>query len=210
MKIAAFSCREDEIGYFEGYGKQYGIDLVWTSNAPGLDNAKLVEGCQAVSVITTPIAEDLIRVWHKYGIKVISTRTVGYEHIHYQLAASLGITVSNVSYSAHTVAEYTVMCILMAIRRMKTIMTRYIGQDYSLKQVRGRELCHMTIGVIGTGQIGENMIANLSGFGCKILAYDPYPKEAVKKYAEYVSLIVFGVRVISSRCMRLLQRKPTI
>ena len=51
----------------------------------------------------------------------------------------------------HTVAEYTVMSILMAIRKMKTILTRYIGQDYGLNGVQGRELCRMTVGVVGTG-----------------------------------------------------------
>ena len=48
-------------------------------------------------------------------------------------------------------AEYTVMTILMAIRRMKTILTRYQVQDYALTDVRGKELRNMTVGVVGTG-----------------------------------------------------------
>ena len=80
------------------------------------------------------------------------------------------------------------MAILMTIRKMKTILTRYMVQDFSLEQVRGRELCHMTVGVIGTGQIGETVIRNLSGFGCRILAYDIVEKDSVRAWGEYVPL----------------------
>ena len=72
-------------------------------------------GCEAVSVITNAVPGELVDLWHSYGVRVISTRTVGYEHVDYRRAAELGIVVSNVSYTPHTVAEYTVMAILMAI-----------------------------------------------------------------------------------------------
>lgn len=188
MKLAAYSCREDELPLFESYAAQYGIELVTTTGQPTMENIHLAEGCQAVSVITTPITAEILEKFHEYGVKIVSTRTVGYEHVDTERAAELGITVSNVSYTPHTVAEYAVMCILMAIRKMKTIMNRYIGQDYSLKEVRGREICNLTVGIIGTGRIGETVIQNLSGFGCKMLAYDLYEKDNVKQYAEYTSL----------------------
>lgn len=188
MKMAVYSCRPDERGLFEKYGKELGVDLVFSSRRADLTNAALAEGCQGVSVITKPVGRELINLWHGYGVKVISTRTVGYEHVDYRYAAKLGIGVSNVSYTPHTVAEYTVMAILMTIRKMKTILTRYMVQDFSLEQVRGRELCHMTVGVIGTGQIGETVIRNLSGFGCRILAYDIVEKDSVRAWGEYVPL----------------------
>lgn len=188
MKMAVYSCRPDERGLFEKYGKELGVDLVFSSRRADLANAALAEGCQGVSVITKPVGRELIDLWHGYGVKVISTRTVGYEHVDYRYAAKLGIGVSNVSYTPHTVAEYTVMAILMTIRKMKTILTRYMVQDFSLEQVRGRELCHMTVGVIGTGQIGETVIRNLSGFGCRILAYDIAEKDSVRAWGEYVPL----------------------
>lgn len=188
MKIAAYSCRVDEEALFHHFGSKMGIELIITKEAPTLKNAELAKGCQAVSVITTAIDSDLIERWHEYGVKAISTRTIGYEHVDYKRASQLGIAVSNVAYSPNTVAEYAVMSILMAIRKMKTIMNRSIGQDYSLIDVRGRELCHMTVGVVGTGRIGETVIQNLSGFGCRILAYDLVEKESVKTHAEYVAL----------------------
>lgn len=188
MKIAAYSCRPDELALFETFGKQYGVELELICHTPTLKNACLAEGCQAVSVVTSPISAELLDIWHGYGVRTVSTRTVGYEHVDIRHAAELGIRVSNVSYTPNTVAEYTVMAMLMAIRKMKVIMTRYIGQDFTLSGVRGRELCRMTVGVVGTGRIGEAVIRNVSGFGCRILAYDLQRKDSVAAYAEYTEL----------------------
>lgn len=188
MKMMAFSCRKDEEELFAQFGKQYGIEVETSKSLPGLDNAELLKGCQAACVLTTPVNRELIDRWHEYGVRLISTRTVGYEHVDWKYAAKLGIRVTNATYTPDTVAEYTVMTILMTIRKMKMILNRYIGQDYSLRSIRGRELGSMTVGVVGTGRIGERLIELLASFGCRILAYDLYPKEGVRMLASYVSL----------------------
>jgi D-lactate dehydrogenase len=74
----------------------------------------------------------------------------------------------------------------MALRKMKMIMKRADGMDYSLQGSIGRQIGDLTVGVVGTGKIGEHVIRNLSGFGCRILASDPYEKDSVKQYAQYV------------------------
>ena len=96
--------------------------------------------------------------------------------------------VANVSYSPNSVANYTIMLMLMACRKLPYIMKKDEVQDFSLSGKMGKELSLCTVGVIGTGKIGETVIAHLSGFGCRILAYDLYEKESVKQYAEYVDL----------------------
>ena len=67
-------------------------------------------------------------------------------------------------------------------------MLRANVQDYSLPGKMGRDISGCTVGVIGTGKIGQTVIRHLSGFGCKILAYDLYPNDAVRQYADYVTL----------------------
>ena len=68
-------------------------------------------------------------------------------------------------------------------------MLRAYTQDYSLKGKMGKDLSDCTVGIIGTGNIGSTVIKHLSGFGCKILAYNKFGEnEELKKYAEYVSL----------------------
>lgn len=59
--------------------------------------------------------------------------------------------------------------------------------DFSLRGLEGRELKDLTVGVMGTGHIGQKVIEILSGFGCRIVAFDHNEKEAVKRFATYVS-----------------------
>ena len=188
MKMTAFSCRKDEEELFAWFGKQYGVEVETTKALPSLENADLLKGCQAACVLTNPVDRALIDRWYEHGVRLISTRTVGYEHVDWRYAGERGVRVTNAAYTPNTVAEYTVMAILMTIRRMKIILNRYISQDFSLRGIRGRELGPMTVGVVGTGRIGERVIELLAAFGCRILAYDLYPKEEVRLLADYVSL----------------------
>ena len=66
-------------------------------------------------------------------------------------------------------------------------MLRSHTADYSLGPICGHEMQNMTVGIIGTGRIGKAVIQNLSGFGCKIIAYDPYPAKNLDN-VEYVEL----------------------
>ena len=189
MKIAAYNYRDfDEAAFFEKFGKQYNVEILPIRETPTVENAHLEEDCEGVSVITTPITEDLIRAWKERGVKHISTRTIGFDHIDVEAARRLGMKVSNVTYSTGSVADYAVMLILMALRRMKSIIKRAEGMDYSLNGNIGREIGSLTVGVVGTGKIGTHVLRNLSGFGCSLLAYDPYENEEAKKYASYCTL----------------------
>ena len=188
IKMTAFSCRPDERQFFEEFAKMYQIELVMTDQPPILENVDLLKGAQAACVITTPVSGALLEQWSRMGVRLVSTRTVGFEHIDCKRATERGIAVTNATYTPNTVAEYTVMTILMAIRKMKTILIRGLGQDYSLAGIRGRELKNMTVGVVGTGRIGETVAKILSGFGCRIVAYDVFQKESVRQIASYQEL----------------------
>ncbi|MFL0196842.1 D-isomer specific 2-hydroxyacid dehydrogenase family protein [Clostridium sp. WILCCON 0269] len=188
MKILAYSHRADETIYFQKFSEKYNIEVVLCDDAPNMENADLAKGFQCVSIITTPVPAELIKKFHEVGVKFISTRTIGYDHIDIKKAKELDIHIGNVTYSPNGVADYTLMMILMVIRKMKSIIECSNVQDYSLKGVQGRELKNLTVGVIGTGKIGQTVIKYLSGFGCKIIAHSLHEKEEAKKYAEYVSL----------------------
>ncbi|MDS0526162.1 D-isomer specific 2-hydroxyacid dehydrogenase family protein [Clostridium sp. SHJSY1] len=188
MKILAYSNRPDETEYFKEFGKKYNVQIELCDEAPSIENASLAKGYDCISVITTKISAELIEEFHKVGVKYISTRTIGYEHIDIIKAKELGIGVGNVSYSPNSVADYTIMLILMATRKIKIIMDKNDIQDYTLQGVQGKELPNLTIGVIGTGRIGQRVINHLSGFGSKLLAYDIYEDEGVKQHAKYVNL----------------------
>ncbi len=189
MKVAVYNLRPfDEKEWFEKYSEELGIELITCPDAPDLANAELTRGCECVNIITSPIDRELMAAFAGCGVKYLVTRTIGYDHIDLDAAREFGIHVGNAPYGPNGVADYAVMLILMSIRRMKRIMQRTNMQDYTLDGIQGKELKDLTVGVIGTGRIGRTVISNLSGFGCRILAYDLYPNEEVKARARYVSL----------------------
>nr|WP_294490996.1 D-isomer specific 2-hydroxyacid dehydrogenase family protein [uncultured Mediterraneibacter sp.] len=189
MKIFVYNYREfDEAEYFQKFSQEYGVELGISKDAPTLENAHLARGYEYVSIITTRIDRALLEKFCEYGVKMLSTRTVGYDHIDTRAAKELGIHVSNVSYSPECVADYTVMLMLMSIRKMKRIMQREEINDFSLPGIQGRELPNFTVGVLGTGRIGRAVIRDLSGFGCKIYACDKHENEDVKAQAQYTDL----------------------
>ncbi len=189
MRVTVYNCREfDEKELFLKYEKELGIELVLCADAPTLENVHLTKGSECVDVITSKITRALLEAFYNNGVRYLTTRTIGYDHIDLEAAKEFGINVGNAPYGPNGVADYTVMLILMSIRKMKRIMERTNIQDYTLAGIQGRELKDLTVGVIGTGRIGRTVIQNLSGFGCKMIAYDLYEQEEVKQYAEYVAL----------------------
>lgn len=194
MKVTVYNCREfDEKDLFLKYGKEFGLETVLCADAPDMDNAMLAKGSRCIDILTSKISAELIERFHEMGVEYITTRTIGYDHIDLETAGRYGIKVANAPYGPHGVADYAVMLILMSLRRMKRILERTAIQDYTLAGLQGRELKDLTVGIAGTGRIGRTVIRNLSGFGCRILAYDLYPNQETAGMAQYVDLdTLFG------------------
>jgi D-lactate dehydrogenase len=201
LKLVVYTERPDEKIYFERFKSQFGIELVERTEDPSPETACFADGSPCITVITTPIGAPLLESFHKRGVRFISTRSIGVDHIDMRAAARLGIRVGNVSYDPDAVSNYTVMLILMAIRHIKNIARLCAAGDFSLRGgVQGRNLRNLTVGIAGTGRIGKRVIEHLSSFGCPLLVYShrrslagaghgdaEYAKDAiVQKYARYV------------------------
>ncbi len=189
MKIFFYALREfDELEYCKQYKEEFGIEFDYTTEYPTLENIGLAAGADAISATPCSISGDLLRAFATIGIKYICCRSIGYDHVDLKVAKELGMKVSNVIYPPNAVANYAIMMMMMCTRNMQHILKRVELQDYSLQRKLGRDITMCTVGVMGTGKIGATVIKHLSGFGCKILAYDPYENQEVKKYASYVDL----------------------
>ena len=82
MKLFVYSYREfDEAEFFQKFAEKYQVELGICHDAPTMENAYLAEGYPYVSIITTKIDEELMNRFHALGVKMISTRTIGYDHI---------------------------------------------------------------------------------------------------------------------------------
>lgn len=189
MKIMVYEAREDELAELQAQSESLGIALEISAAVPSLENAALAEGCQGVSILGQGrINGPLLEAWHKLGVRYLSTRTVGYNHIDLARARELGIRVCSASYAPNGVADFTVMMILMCLRHYKQAMWRGQVNDFSLQGLQGREMKDLTIGIIGSGKIGAQVIRNLSGFGCRIVVYDIRKNPAVENLVEYVDM----------------------
>jgi D-lactate dehydrogenase len=188
LKILAYSRRKDETLFFETFGRKYSIDLTEREDAPSPETAVWAEGFSCVSILTTPVDARTLGALYDRGVRFISTRSIGYDHIDTAAARALGIRIGNVSYAPDAVSNYTVMLMLMCIRNIKNIARLAKAQDFSLQYgVQGRNLRNLRVGIAGTGRIGRRVIEHLSGFGCTILAYDKFESDEVRRYARYVS-----------------------
>lgn len=183
--ITIYGCAQDEAVLFREMAPRYGVLPTITEAAVSEANIGLASANRCISVgHKTGIPDATLLALSRAGVKYISTRSIGYDHIDVSYAESVGIRVGNVAYSPDGVADYTVMLMLMAVRNARSIIRRAERHDYRLGDVRGKELRDLTVGVIGTGRIGTAVIERLQGFGCRILAHDRSPKTS----AHYVSL----------------------
>ncbi|MBN2014159.1 MAG: hydroxyacid dehydrogenase [Candidatus Altiarchaeota archaeon] len=106
-------------------------------------------------------------------LKLITTRSTGYDHIALDECRRKDITVCNVPfYGENTVAEHTFALILSLSRNLRKAYLKVLRRDYTLEGLEGFDLKGKTIGVVGAGRIGLHVIRTAKGFGMSVLAYD--------------------------------------
>jgi D-specific alpha-keto acid dehydrogenase len=171
--ITIYGCERDEAVFFRQMAPGLGVLPAITEAAVSEANIGLADGNRCISVgHKAQVADSTLLALSRAGVRYISTRSIGYNHINVEYAESIGLTVGNVAYSPGSVADYTLMLMLMAVRDAKSTIRRVDACDYRLSDVRGKELRDLTVGVIGTGRIGAAVMGRLRGFGCRVLAYD--------------------------------------
>lgn len=185
MGITIYGCDQDEAALVRELAPRFGVVPTITEAAVSESNIALALGNRCISVgHKAPITNATLLALGRVGVAYVSTRSIGYNHIDVAYAESVGISVENVAYSPDSVADYTLMLMLMLVRNAGAVMRRAEVHDYRVDGVRGKELRDLTVGVIGTGRIGAAVIDRLRGFGCRRLANDVRPTAV----ADYVPL----------------------
>lgn len=189
MKIIAFGVREDEKTVFLAHKKQSDFTLTTLPQHLSHANVHLAQGYDGVSVLAScDVSESILVILQSYHIKVVASRSTGYDNIDVAAATRCGIVVSNSTYSPYSVAEFSLMFMLMLNRKVVAGMQRAQRYDFSLAQLQGRELKYQTVGIIGTGKIGAALAKCLSGCAGTILAYDVIENPTLEGIVHYCDL----------------------
>lgn len=206
MKIACYSTRPYDKQQFDQANKEFCFDIEYFDTALSENTCALASGCDAVCIFVNDTAnEGVLRCLAAHGVKIIALRCAGYNNVDLAVAKELGLSVARVpAYSPHAVAEYTVALLSCINRKIHKSHLRTKEMNFNLEGLLGVDLYEKTVGVIGTGIIGR-LFAKimLQGFGCKVIAYDPYPhQELLDLNIEYMTLNeLFGRSdIISLHC----------
>ena len=186
--LICYATKEDE----DLYNKYWQDSVKLTMTPQGLtpENAGIAAGFDAVVVQTRcRVDEQLAHALEQQGVRYVLTRSAGYDHFDLSAMKAHHLKAANVAaYSPNAISEHVCMTALMMVRKMKRQLHMIESGDYSLKNIRGRELRSMTIGVVGAGRIGFETIKLFRAFSRHILVYDVFEREDVKAYADYVPL----------------------
>jgi len=204
MKVAMFSSRSYDIQHFEPLLKDP-ITINFFDTQLNPQTVSLAIGYDAIcAFVNDDLSAPVLKQLHENGIKHIAMRCAGFNNVDLECAKQLGLNIVRVpAYSPEAVAEHAIALLMTLNRRTHKAYQRTRDANFSLQGLVGFNLHGKTVGIIGTGKIGVATMAIFKGFGCHILASDPYPSEhAIALGAEYVSLetLFKNSDVISLHC----------
>ena len=192
MKIFVFSAKNYDRKFLTAAleASPTSIQLTFHDFALNMDSVSMADGADAVCVfVNDNLNAEVVEKIHKLGVKAILLRCAGFNNVCLSKAEELRMFVANVpSYSPEAVAEFALALLQTVNRRTHRAYNRVREGNFSLEGLLGRTISGKTIGLIGTGRIGISFAKLMSGFGCKILAYDPYESNAFKQYGTYHTL----------------------
>lgn len=182
MRILFFSShRYDEDAFRAAQARGgHGFELVFQRAHLDVHTAPLAAGFEVVCPFVNDCLDaGVLAVLAAGGARLIALRSAGFNHVDLAAAQRLGLTVRVPAYSPHAVAEHAVGMILTLNRRLHRACNRTREGDFSLDGLLGFDLAGKTVGVVGTGQIGQVFARIMAGFGCRLLAFDPFPQPAL-------------------------------
>jgi D-lactate dehydrogenase len=190
MKVAVFSAKNYDREFLDAANASR-HELHFFEPQLNLETAALAAGFGAVCIfVNDHLDATVLERLADGGTRLIALRCAGYNNVDLKAAAQHTLTIVRVpGYSPHAVAEHTVGLMLALNRKLHRAYNRVREGNFSLEGLLGFDLHGKTAGIIGTGKIGMVVGQILAGFGCRILAFDPFPNETCRSLGtRYLSL----------------------
>jgi D-lactate dehydrogenase len=174
MRLAVFSTKPYDVVHLrEANGGRH--ELVFHEPRLSQDTARLAAGADAVcAFVNDELHAGTVAALADGGVRLVALRCAGFNQVDLKAAEAAGIAVARVpAYSPHAVAEHVAAMILTLNRKTHRAYNRVREGNFALDGLLGFDLNGKTVGIVGTGRIGEVVARILAGFGCRLLAFDP-------------------------------------
>jgi len=174
---------DPQLNAFNENGKDCKVQMDYTQDRLSVKTAKFAAGYDAVCLFVNDTADkEALLILSMGGVKMIAMRCAGFDRVDTKVAKSLGISIARVpAYSPYAVAEHAIALLMSVNRRITVASTRVKMADFTLdSSLLGFDIHGKTVGVMGTGKIGQILCRIITGFGANLLAYDVFESDAVK------------------------------
>lgn len=191
MNVAIYSAKSYEKDFLDAANAGAGHALSYPDARLSTETAELARRCEAVSIfIEDDASAEVLKLLHEGGVRLIALRSAGFNHVDVAEAERLGMTLLRVpEYSPSAVAEHAVGLMLTLNRKFHRAYNRVREQNFALDGLMGFDMHGKTVGVVGTGSIGECVCRILTGFGCRVTAHDLQSNAACESLGvEYMPL----------------------
>ncbi len=199
--LAFFDTKEYDKTFFDALKEKHGIHIRYFEDKLSAQTVSLADGADAVcAFVNDTVDRAVIERLHQMGIRLVALRCAGYNNIDFKSAYGKVHVVRVPAYSPYAVAEYTMALLLAVNRKVHKSYIRTRDFNFSLNRLVGFDLHGKTVGIIGTGKIGQIFANICKGFGMNIVAYDAYPND--KLGINYVDLETLCAQadIISLHC----------
>ncbi len=177
MHVAVFSAKPYDRQSLDTANTGQGHHLTYIDARLSAETAGLAQGANVIcAFVNDDMSAPVIAKLATSDVKLIALRSAGFNHVDLPAATAAGIAVGRVpAYSPHAVAEHAVALIQTLNRKTHRAYNRVRDGNFALDGLMGFDLHGKTVGIVGTGQIGQVMARIMTGFGCHVIASDPYP-----------------------------------
>lgn len=177
LRAAVFSAKPYDQRFLEEAKAAAEADLQFAFHDThlSLNSLKLAEGAEVIcAFVNDDLSAPVLEMLETMGVKLIALRSAGFNNVDLEAAARVGISICRVpAYSPHAVAEHAVALMLTLNRKTHRAYNRVREGNFALDGLMGFDFHGKTVGIVGTGLIGQILVGIMTGFGCKVIASDP-------------------------------------
>ena len=190
MRVTVFSTKSYDRQFLDLANKGR-YQLTYLESRLTRQTVSSAAGADAIcAFVNDELDEQVLAQLQSLGIRLVALRCAGFNNVDLQAAARADVVIARVpEYSPYSVAEHAVALMLALNRKIHRAYARVREGNFALEGLLGFDLHGKPVGIIGTGKIGATVARIMSGFGCRILAVDPYPNDDCRRMGvSYVDL----------------------